>query len=208
MARKQHKYHYIYKITCLKNNKYYIGMHSTDNLDDGYLGGGVKIKNSIKKHGKDKHKKIILEFYENRDLLKEREKELVNEELLNDPMCMNLVIGGEGGIFNNEHHLKMREGASKWAKEKWKDPDFFINNRNISSERFKNLHKEGKMIYDTFSNKSHSEESILKMKESHKEKHKGEKNSQFGTIWITNWIENKKIRKEDIIPENWKKGRI
>ena len=71
MSRKGRKYHYIYKITCLKNNRYYIGMHSTDNLEDGYMGGGKRIKNSVKKHGKDAHRKEILEFFESRDLLSE-----------------------------------------------------------------------------------------------------------------------------------------
>jgi hypothetical protein len=32
------KYHFIYKTTCLITNKYYIGMHSTDDLEDGYVG--------------------------------------------------------------------------------------------------------------------------------------------------------------------------
>lgn len=36
----------------------------------------------------------------------------------------------------------------------------------------------------------------------------GEKNGSFGTCWITNGIENKKIKKEEIIPEEWHKGRI
>lgn len=40
MARKEHKYHYIYKITCIKTKRYYIVMHSTDKLNDGYMGGG------------------------------------------------------------------------------------------------------------------------------------------------------------------------
>jgi hypothetical protein len=35
----------------------------------------------------------------------------------------------------------------------------------------------------------------------------GEKNSQFGTRWITNGIENKKIKKDSIIPDGWKLGR-
>jgi len=35
----------------------------------------------------------------------------------------------------------------------------------------------------------------------------GVKNSQFGTCWITNGKENKKIKKENIIPNGWKLGR-
>lgn len=36
----------------------------------------------------------------------------------------------------------------------------------------------------------------------------GEKNSQYGTRWITNGFENKKIKKTQAIPEQWKPGRI
>lgn len=31
------QYHYFYKVVNLKNNKYYYGVHSTTNLDDGYM---------------------------------------------------------------------------------------------------------------------------------------------------------------------------
>ena len=37
---------------------------------------------------------------------------------------------------------------------------------------------------------------------------KGERNSQFGTCWITNLIENKKIMKTDPLPEGWRYGKI
>ena len=35
----------------------------------------------------------------------------------------------------------------------------------------------------------------------------GERNPSFGTIWITDGINNKKICKESEIPEGWRKGR-
>lgn len=35
----------------------------------------------------------------------------------------------------------------------------------------------------------------------------GKLNSQFGTFWITDGIKNKKIKKGEQIPKNWKKGR-
>ena len=40
-----------------------------------------------------------------------------------------------------------------------------------------------------------------------KSKNVGENNSQHGTIWITNDIENRKIKKNNTIPNNWKIGR-
>jgi len=36
----------------------------------------------------------------------------------------------------------------------------------------------------------------------------GEKNSQYGTMWITDGILNRKIKKEDVIPEGWRKGMV
>ncbi len=72
------KHHYIYKITRNDGSgKYYIGMHSTDNLDDGYFGSGQILWHSIKKHGKEIHSIEILEFLTDRESLKKRERELV-----------------------------------------------------------------------------------------------------------------------------------
>lgn len=56
VTRKQasrRKYHYIYKTTCTITSKFYIGMHSTDNLEDGYVGSGKRLWYSINKHGKE-----------------------------------------------------------------------------------------------------------------------------------------------------------
>ena len=97
MARKEKKYHYIYKTTNLKNGKFYVGMHSTDNLDDGYLGSGKRLRYSIRKYGLKNFKLDILEVLPDRKSLEFREQQLVNEDLLKDPMCINLKLGGNGG---------------------------------------------------------------------------------------------------------------
>jgi len=90
------KYHYIYKITRF-DGKYYIGMHSTNNLEDGYFGSGKKITRSIKKYGLEKHSKEILEHFQCRESLRLKEEMLVNQDLLNDPLCMNIALGGGDG---------------------------------------------------------------------------------------------------------------
>ncbi len=96
----QKKYHYIYKTTCKVTGKFYVGMHSTDNLEDGYLGSGKILGYSRKKYGDENHVREILEMCSSRDELKQREKEMVNEALLADPLNINLKYGGDGGGFS------------------------------------------------------------------------------------------------------------
>ena len=65
----EYKYHIIYKTTNLINGKIYVGMHSTDNLNDGYLGSGWILKQAIKKYGKENFKGEVLLVLSNRKLL-------------------------------------------------------------------------------------------------------------------------------------------
>lgn len=120
--RQEKRYHYIYKTICKVTGNFYIGMHSTDNLEDGYLGSGKRLWYSIRKHGVENHEREILEFLPDRSSLKSREKEIVNEEFLQDPMCMNIALGGEGGklleingFYGKSHseEVKLRISKSK-----------------------------------------------------------------------------------------------
>ena len=46
-------HHYVYIITNQLNGKQYVGDHSTNNLEDGYLGSGVLLLRAKKKYGKE-----------------------------------------------------------------------------------------------------------------------------------------------------------
>ena len=87
-------YHYFYKITNKTNGKFYYGIHSTDNLDDGYMGSGSALKRAYKKEGKDNFHKEIIRFFDNRQDLEDYEKKIVNENLVYDNSCYNIATGG------------------------------------------------------------------------------------------------------------------
>ncbi len=93
---KKHKYNYFYKITNLINNHFYYGVHTTDNLEDGYMGSGKRLQCAYKKYGMENFKKEILKFFDSFNEAFEYESEVVNEELVNDYNCYNLVKGGFG----------------------------------------------------------------------------------------------------------------
>lgn len=199
------KYHYIYKIT-RDDGRYYIGMHSTDNLDDGYLGSGQRITRSIKRHGKERHSKEILEFLPSREELKLREKFLLTEEIRADPMCMNIAPGGDGGFRSKEHEIRFLEAASKsngWQRLKRLSPDEL-------SKRGKNSAKTRKLNGSNHKTK-HTEKTKQKISVSMCGKQSGEKNSQFGSCWVNNGTNTFKIKKEQLSEytcRGYLKGRI
>ena len=211
MSRKQKKYHFIYKTTNIINSKFYVGMHSTDNLEDGYLGSGKRLWRSIKKYGKEHFKIEILEFFGSREDLKNKEEELITESLLKEPLCMNLMCGGEGGSQSIEKLKKwLKSSTDGFVKKLELDPNY----KKIVLERLRkaiiNNHKKGLYKYDTFTNKKHTEETKKMIGKTNSLKQSGYKNSQFNTCWIYNNKESKKIKKEDLekyLKDGWIKGR-
>lgn len=111
-------FHFIYKTTCLVTNRYYIGMHSTDDMNDGYLGSGRFIRNSIKHHGEKNHQREVVEMCESRDALRKREEEIIDENMLKDKMCMNLIVGGgRSGDFTDFTTTRERMSRAKLGKK-------------------------------------------------------------------------------------------
>ena len=213
MARKKANIHYIYKTTCNVTGRWYIGMHSTTKLEDGYMGSGKILRYSIRKYGVENHTKEILEFFETREELILREQEIVTKELISDGKCMNLREGGTGGWASKEVQLKCSNAGGDTTSQKIKNDDVFrLKFSSIISDTLKNQYKN--KIRNGFSgvrfNETHSEETKQKMSEKRKGLGTGESNSQYGTCWITKDGVNKKIKKEDLetyLNEGWVKGR-
>jgi len=89
------RYYIIYKITNLNTNHYYIGMHSTSRIDDGYMGSGILIKKAIKHHGIENFKKEVLLFCKNKKDMSIQERKIINKDIVKDPNSYNLITGGK-----------------------------------------------------------------------------------------------------------------
>jgi len=107
-------FYFIYKTTNLINHKYYVGKRQTKCLDDGYLGSGLAFKRAVRKYGKNNFKREILEFANDAASLSKLEQKYVTDELVQDPNCYNLVLGGKGGLMVlYPQHPKYKETIEK-----------------------------------------------------------------------------------------------
>lgn len=205
MPRKEKKYHFIYKTTNLLSGKYYIGMHSTDNLEDGYLGSGKRLRYSINKYGEENHKREIIEFVDSRNELTKREKEIVNLNEIAKEECMNLMVGGEGGFTLDIQ----KKGIEVWMDKYKGGVEHLSWVTQGGREKFKKYGIPKNFKYDS-TGKKHTEETKEKMRISSKGKSVGSLNSQYGTVWITKEGVSKKIKKEELdffIQQGWIRGR-
>lgn len=110
------KYHFTYITTNIINNKKYVGDHSTNDVDDGYLGSGLYLKKAIKKYSKENFKKEIVSFHKTKkDAFNEQEK-LITEHNSIRPNGYNISPTGGHNVkncFSEETIKKLRIGSSK-----------------------------------------------------------------------------------------------
>ena len=107
----QTQFHIIYK-TIHANGKYYIGRHSTNNLDDGYLGSGkwvqsIKDKTSLSRL-------VLIECNTYEELVNEERRIL--KEVIDDPLNMNYSNASIGFSTGNLNPAVGRVGS--WNKGK------------------------------------------------------------------------------------------
>lgn len=155
-------YNYIYLITNNINEKIYVGKHSTDNLNDGYMGSGVVLKHAYNKYGKEHFSKKILAYAD-------------TEEKLNWFECFyikkynartkgyNLTDGGDGSLGCEPWNKGV-----KWSEEQKRKLSELAKGKHHSKETRKKMSetRKGKPIWNK--GKTLSEEHKQKIREANK----------------------------------------
>ena len=210
-------YYTVYKITNLVNNKIYVGVHKTSNLEDGYMGSGKLIKLAIEKYGLENFTKEYLAIFDNTEEMFNMESMLVNEEFIKRDDTYNLKEGGFGGfdfINSNYRHsdifLKSISPFGKEFSEKYRD--IIVKSGLKGIDKIKNMRINNEITVKSFKGKKHTDETKNKIGEANSKHQQGEGNSQFGTMWIHNLDlkVSKKIRKDEFSTwelDGWLKGR-
>ncbi len=216
--------HYVYLIENLVNGKIYVGKHSTDHLDDGYMGSGKLITRAIAKHGLEHFRKRIIREFDASEEAFEFERSIVNEEFVADENTYNLSLGGGGGDFSGanrwygDHPEKRKERAddlNKFRAEKMRtDPEFRQRHIDAISQRNREFHAAGKINLENFNfrDRTHTQEAKIAIGRANAIHQSGEGNSQFGTVWLHNeeYKNSKRVKKEDAqfwLDKGWILGR-
>jgi group I intron endonuclease len=208
-------YYTIYKVTNKINGKIYIGSHKTKDLNDNYMGSGKYLKHAQEKHGIENFTKEILYVFDTPELMYAKEAEIVTEDFIAESNTYNLKAGGFGGFdYINKNKLTSYPGRLEKDLNKLKLAQLKLSELNNDAkwkkQQSSKVSQGLKNYYENtvghFTGKKHSEETKEKLS-GPRPQSAGQNNSQFGTMWITDGNESKKIHKSVIIPNGWYKGR-
>jgi hypothetical protein len=163
---------------------------------------------AIAKYGIENFTKEILHIFDNEADMNAKEKELV---VINE-QTYNLIEGGHGGFgyinrnrltsgitnINSRKNLLLGTGMKNLTESQ------LAAAYNKTSLTMRRMYKEG-ILKPRIT--KHTVEFKTYIGKLSSVSQSGHRNSQYGTCWITNGIENKKIKKTDHIPDGYIKGR-
>jgi group I intron endonuclease len=151
-------HNFVYITTNTINGKQYIGEHSSDILDDNYLGSGYYLKRAISKYGKELFVREILEICNSKEEAFHKQYEYICKFNTLNPNGYNISPHGGYGVNGCSLSEETKRKISQSEKGK------FVSPESIEKMKVK------------LRGKKHSGESKHKMSESQK----GEKCFWFG----------------------------
>ena len=157
----------IYRITNLINGKTYIGQHKYKKLDDSYMGSGVLIKRSIKKHGIENFKKEILySRIQYRETADDMERFAIAKERAIGKAEYNLANGGEG-LSGYKHSEEYKRKISERTKGE-NNPNYGKHHSEETKKKISEARKKYVGENHPMYGKHHSEETKKKISEAEK----------------------------------------
>jgi hypothetical protein len=163
------------------------------NPNDSYLGSGFCLVDAIRKYGKENFKKEVLFIFDNREEMLAKERELV---VVDRDTTYNLIPGG-GDTWKPED----RERILEICRETGREANKRIRKRYHEDSSFKEKMDQATLLnLKKATSAAMSPESRLKRLSSFKEiEHaQGEKNSQYGTCWVTRDDHDLKVKRENL----------
>lgn len=244
--------YYVYKTTNTVNDKIYIGVHKSDNIQsDQYIGSGDELRLSIAKYGRQKFNRQILYQFETKEEAYSMQKLIVDVQFVKRKDTYNIRLGGQGGFGHMQGSICVKDKQGNVFRVDKNDRRIKIGQfTQITKGFFAGKDKDGNIKQTSVFDPRYISGEIVGVKRnqigSMKDKivvkdsdnntlsinkddprflsgqlvgvtkglsyspgHQcGQKNSQYGTMWITNGVQNKKIKKCDTLPEGWYRGRI
>ena len=207
-------YYYVYQITNLLNNKVYVGKHKSTKhpFENQYYGSGKQITAAIKKYGVENFKKEVLQYCSSMEEMANKEAETVTEDFVKRLDTYNMHKGGPGGWdhYNGskEHSANSSKGGKKSAKRL---NEFIAEQKSSNTAWWQNWYSKVCETNKELTLRALTPEARERRKDTFKQigHSQGEKNSQFGRIWISNILtkEVKRITINDTIPEGWVRGK-
>lgn len=171
------EFNYIYKTTNLITGKIYVGQHTSNRLNDAYLGSSQELKKDIRNLGKHNFKKEILEICDYSDLSTKEIEWIINLDAVN--LGYNLQIKGTAQKVGFKHS----EGTKQIFKERAKEKDISGENNPMFGKTGElnpmyGIHRCGED--SPMFGKKHSEETKQKQREVKLGKYDEEKNPFYG----------------------------
>jgi len=99
----------------------YVGVHSTDNMNDNYMGSGTYLRNAIRKYGVQHFVKEIIRKFDTRGDALSYEAYLADETYVGRLNVYNLVLGGGMPIGRHLSIKKFKRGEEKQLFLNWSD---------------------------------------------------------------------------------------
>ncbi len=108
------RYHFVYLTINKNNGMFYIGKHTSDALDDGYVGSGGLLTAALKTYGSDCFDMMILGFFDTAHAATMTEAKIVDQDFLQTyGEQLNLIYNERPARTSNFHSVKMIDTSGR-----------------------------------------------------------------------------------------------